>query len=243
MQKKSLLSIVFLGTSLLALTSCGNKDNSKSSVVSEVNELQEVPGLYRATISGINTGPAGNSTGVFVLKIEGDEIQAEMHMEGTHAQVVHKQYLRSGTQCPDFSADKNADGIIDIVEAEAVSGMAFMPLDSNLNSQSEGANFPVSRTTGEYHYSETASLNLFMTDLFSPDENLLDAVVKFEAGQDLNLSGRTIMIHGVSDATQLPETVATQNVENAQATLPIACGILRRVENSDPVVIGDGGKN
>ncbi len=243
MQKKSLLSIVVLGTGLLALTSCGNKDNSKSSVVSEVNELQEVPGLYRATISGMNTGIAGNSTGVFVLKIEGDEIQAEMDMEGTPAQVVHRQYLRAGTQCPDFSADKNADGIIDIVEAEAVSGLSFMPLDSNLNSQSEGANFPISRTSGKYHYSEAASLNSFMTDLFSPDENLLDAVVKFEAGQDLNLSGRTVMIHGVSAATQLPETVATQNAENAYATLPIACGILRRVENSDPVVIGDGGKN
>lgn len=239
---KSTLATVVLGTSLLSLVSCGDSSSNKKSSPEVNQQRQETQGLYHANLTSINTSVAGTPSGVFTFKIEGDEVTAIIDMDGAPAQVVHMQSIRTGNGCPDISADKNGDGFIDIMEAEAVSGKVFIPLDSDLNSQTAGANFPISRTSGKYNYNESASLTSMIADIFAPDENADDAMVNLEAGQELNFSGRTVLIQGVAKTTELPVTLATRDGHTVHAALPIACGVLARVENTDPVVVGNGGK-
>ena len=118
----------------------------------------------------------------------------------------------------------------------------FIPLDSDINAQVAGSNHPVAHSNGKYRYNEAASLTSMIADIFAPDENAADSMINLEAGQELNFSGRTVLIQGVAKSSALPETVATVDGQTAHMTLPIACGVLTRVESTDPVVVGNGGK-
>ena len=243
MYLKSTLATVVLSASMLSLVSCGdNLSKNKSSSVSKL-ERQETQGLYRANLTSMNASVAGTPSGVVTFKIEGDEVTATIDMNGAPAQVVHMQSIRIGKGCADVAADKNADGFIDIMEAEEVTGKVFIPLDSDINAQVAGSNYPVALSNGKYRYNEAASLTSMIADIFAPDENTEDSMVNLEVGEELNFSGRTVLIQGIDKSSVLPETVATRNGQTAHATMPIACGVLSRVESTDPVVVGNGGKN
>jgi hypothetical protein len=239
---KSTLTTVVLGASLLSLVSCGDKSSGKKSSIERNQQRQETQGLYRANLTALNASVAGTPSGVVTFKIEGDEVTATIDMDGAPAQVVHMQSIRIGKGCPEVSADINADGFIDIMETEAISGKVFIPLDSDINAQASGANYPVAHLNGKYHYNEAASLTSMIADIFAPDENAEDSIVNLEPGQELNFSGRTVLIQGVAKTNTLPETVATRDGQIVHTSLPIACGVLSRVENTDPVIVGNGGK-
>jgi hypothetical protein len=48
-------------------------------------------------------------------------------------------------------------------------------------------------------------------------------------GQQLDFDQRVVFLHGVPASTKLPTTVASLDDIPAQATLPIACGEIKKV--------------
>jgi hypothetical protein len=242
MFSKSTLASVVLSASLLSLVSCGNDDSGKKLSVETNQQRQETQGLYTANLTSLNNSVAGTPSGLVTFGVEGDEVTATITVDGAPAQVIHRQSIRTGNGCPEASSDVNGDGFIDIMEAEAVSGKIFIPLDSDLNSHTGGSNYPVARSSGKYFYNESASLSSMIADIFAPSEGADSAIATLAAGEDLNFSGRTVMIQGVAMTNTLPETVATRDGLTTQATLPIACGVLTRIPNTDPIIVGNGGK-
>jgi hypothetical protein len=71
---------------------------------------------------------------------------------------------------------------------------------------------------GSYVYEKTISLRATQA-AFS---------AKFP-GQHLDLDRRVVFLHGVPANTKLPASAASLDHIPAQVTLPIACGVIRRV--------------
>lgn len=204
--------------SALLLISCGKDDKSSSSnsgvIRTPALEEQAAEGSYRAILRPFNNHLSGFlPSGVAEIKISGDNVQIKTLLDDD-ARVVHMQSIHQGTVCPAIKNDTNKDGLIDVAEAEVASGKVFISLDGNLNSEEEGAGlYPFG---GDFTYVENASLSKFESD------------AKARTGQGLNLSGRVVLIHGVNGATKMPDSVATKGTMTRQASVPIACGILKR---------------
>lgn len=212
------LSFILLSTSLLL--SCGKSGESgglKNSIArNPALEGQRDEGSYRAILRPMNNQLSGFlPSGVAEITIAQDNVQVKTLLDDD-ARVIHIQSVHQGTVCPTSRHDKNNDGLVDVAEVAAAAGEVLFPLDSNLNSEAEGAGlYPLG---GAFTYVENASLAKLASD------------TKARTGEDLNLSGRVVLIHGVSGATKMPETVATKGTYSRQASIPIACGILQRIK-------------
>ena len=213
---KKTIPLILLSASLLI--SCGKDDKSSTSnsgvIRTPALEEQAAEGSYRAILRPFNNHLSGFlPSGVAEIKISGDSVQIKTLLDDD-ARVVHMQSIHQGTVCPGIINDTNKDGLIDVAEAEVASGKVFISLDGNLNSEEEGAGlYPFG---GDFTYVENASLSKFESD------------AKARTGQGLNLSGRVVLIHGVNGATKMPDSVATKGTMTRQASVPIACGILKR---------------
>jgi hypothetical protein len=198
---------------LLILISCGKNDDSKSTRTQAIEE-QETVGFYRAIMRPLNNHLSGFiPTGFVEINVTDNTFNAKAMLDDD-AKVVHIQSIHEGTRCPEEQDDRNQDGVIDIQEAQLASGQVFISLDSDLNSEVSGeGKYPLG---GGYTYLETADLDQLETD------------TKQRTKQNLNLSGRVVLIHGVSSATKLPLTIARREGFTPQASVPIVCGILRR---------------
>lgn len=211
-------TIPFILISASLLMACGKDGGDKKSVSSVSRnpalEGQTAEGSYRAILRPMNNHLSGFlPSGVAEIKILGDSVQVKTLLDDD-ARVNHMQSIHMGTVCPTIEHDLNKDGLIDLVEAKKASGEVFIPLDADLNSDAEGAGlYPLGDS---FTYIENASLSKFESD------------AKSRTGQSLNLAGRVVLIHGVHGATKMPETVAPHGSMTRQASVPIACGILRR---------------
>ncbi|MCM2350787.1 MAG: hypothetical protein NDI69_12260 [Bacteriovoracaceae bacterium] len=184
---------------------------------------------YLATLTPLNQEIAGKTSGAVTIHLEGDFLAAHVRVLGSAPNVIHAQNVHIDGLCPTETADANLDGIIDIVEANHFTGPILIPLDGDINSQySLLGMYPVADTWGSYIYSQTASLESFLQDMKMEDEDPLDDIVKLREAV-FNLDGRVVMIHGVADELDLPETAAGKNDLSGAQTLPIACGRLKRV--------------
>jgi hypothetical protein len=214
---------------MLALAvSCNDDGGSQPPQGEQANE-----GTYEATLTTLNTGVGGNAmlgTGTVLITVQGDAVDAQLLVNGVPADTAHAQFIYEGGECPTITDDANSDTFIDPVEGIAKYGSILIPLDGDLNSQDAGAStIPNADLTGSYEYSQTGSLASMLADLTSPDVNTDDSIVKLpEGSQNLNLEGRTVVIHGVPAETVLPDTVAPIQEGPNTATLPIACGVLTR---------------
>lgn len=211
-------TIPFILISASLLMACG-KDGGGGKSVSGISrnpalEEQKAEGSYRAILRPLNNHLSGFlPSGVAEINILGDSVQVKTLLDDD-ARVNHLQSIHMGTVCPTIEHDLNKDGLIDIVEAKKASGEVFIPLDADLNSEAEGAGlYPLGDS---FTYIENASLSKLESD------------AKSRTGQSLKLAGRVVLIHGVNGGTIMPETVATQGSMTRQASVPIACGILRR---------------
>lgn len=220
-----------LGACLLTAVSCGSDDDDNSSAQQQQEENQVDSGTYAVTLRTLNTGVGGNNaTGVGSIVVEGNSISVKVAMAGTPGNMVHMQHIHAATACPDSSADANGDGFVDVQEGIPSYGPILVPLDGNLNSQSAGADgYPSANNLGIYSYNGSGSFDQMIADLRLPDPDVTDAVIKLVPGQNLNLAGRHIVIHGVPSNVNLPDTVASIGNMPSEATLPIACGEITRV--------------
>lgn len=179
---------------------------------------------YRAVLLPVNgslsDAPAGTAT--FVVNPEADLFSVSVSATGLDS-VVHPMHIHAVAACPGPLADGNQDGFIDVREGMVTFGRILMPLDSDLTTQ--GANdFPQgARVT----YDQTTSLTRFLQALQVDDPDPDDAVTTLGDAGVLNLAGRTVVVHGVSDA--LPATVDTIAGGSPSATLPVLCGVIELV--------------
>lgn len=216
-------------TCCLTLQSCGKKSSQESTINRESTfmEQQETEGSYRVVLEGLNGNEA---SGAGSIRIEEDEVDIQLKMIESHSSTEHFQHISYKGNCPTEKDDKNGDGFIDIQEGMEAYGKALIPLDDDLNTQLAGnKSLPVSNRSGFYDYSGKASLEQMLQDLKQDDEGSEDLFIKLQANEELNLAGRHIVIYGVPSSTTLPSTVASHADLSPQASLPIACGKIIRI--------------
>lgn len=183
---------------------------------------------YRAVLSPLNadvTGSAGAGEALFT--IAGDALTIAVTAAGVPASTQHLQHFHGFAEgdrdatCPSAANDSNGDGIIDLIETEAVAGTTMVPFhDDPVSMEIVRDTYPTAGAEGGYSYEETVSLKA-LEAAFGP---------KF-AGQALDLDRRVVFLHGVPAAVTLPASVASLGDIPAQITLPIACGEIVKVGN------------
>jgi hypothetical protein len=239
--KKLSWSIVSSIALLSLITSCGNdSSSSKSNQNPEATTRQEevappdgsnIDGLYKAKFITINPHVNGTIPGSATFYRKDDRFMAYVRLFAGGPRAWHQQFVFEGSRCPDKNDDLNQDGFIDIEEAEKVLGRILIPLDSDISSQNSGRRFfPLGDLSGYYHYERATSFRRFLADLQSEDRDPDDNMMKLAPDEGLRIIGRTVMVLGVSETVQLPETVATKERRRAFQTLPIACGVFEKVD-------------
>lgn len=232
---KIVLSVLMSAT-LLSTMSCGNKDSKKekkSPAPLTQSKLLMEEGTYQAVLSPLNSHLAGEVSGTALVNVNADTLNVEINVNGSPSQIEHAQNIHIADTCPTLASDANNDGIIDGVEGQLSYGPVLIPLDNVLKTQTESdAKFPIADFSGNYFYRQDVSMSELMTDLMS---NKLQS--------NLGLAGRQIVIYGVPDKTELPESVAAHNGQNKYSALPIACGSLVKVTVVEEVTNTSGGKD
>lgn len=201
---------------LLIFTSCGNDKGQTSINRTEIQEDLIVAGNYRAILRPLNNHLSGFiPSGIAEVNIRGDLIKVKTILDDD-ARVKHIQNLHIGERCPRPFDDTNKDGVIDSNEARKISGEILIPLDRDLNSIQLGEGlFPFG---SKLTYVESASLENLINDL------------RINRGIEFNPKNKAVLIHGVSLNTKLPETVTTFEQHPSQLSVPIACGVLQKIE-------------
>ena len=213
----SILSTTLFMLLMFWLISCGrDNDDDKNSVNNQtVIEEQQEDGSYRAILRPINNSLSGLiPTGVAEVFIDGDNLKIKTLLDDD-AKVIHIQNVHLGTRCPSTSDDSNGDGLIDMSESYSIVKQILLPLDSDLNSlESRNDTYPLG---GGFTYVGTASISK------------IDNEIKSRMNQHLNITNKVVLIHGVATSTKLPTTVGTPPGVSVQSSIPIACGVLKRI--------------
>lgn len=146
-----------------------------------------------------NSGVSGEAT----LMVDGNMLTVTITAEGLEANKVHPQHIHGFVEdnrnatCPAPSADKNGDGLIDLIEGLPSYGPVllelYLPVDE----------FPVADADGKLHFERTFSLG----EVEFEEEGQVISYANLKP-----LQNRAIVLHGM--------TVDGEYV----ATLPVACG-------------------
>ena len=230
-------------SALAVLSACGGSKSGSSKLKATVPETAPVvvvapdldidaglEGQYLAVFNTINLKVTGKLTGAFTFSREKevDELVGDVRLTNAGPNLLHSQYVRLGSRCPIPEDDTNKDGHIDAAEGEAVYGKVFFPLDGDLTSQSShDGEFPVGDVYGNYIYSKVTLFSTFISDMRSAQAN--DGYHKLKDREPLNIEGKVVVVHGVDMAAELPATVGTINRIVPYQTLPIACGVIKKV--------------
>lgn len=228
----------------LVLTGCGkssddkNKNNSSGPDANEArnNEPEEekivypsdgsnIQGKYIARFTTLNPHVNGTVPGSVTFFRENDRVLVYLRLFAGYPKAWHQQKIYEGSRCPTLADDKNGDGYIDILEAEAVLGKILIPLDADISSQRSGRNFyPLGDLSGSYFYERTTSFSRMFRDL-KDIKNQSDEYKKLDEDEGFSIEGRVVLIQGVSQEVEFPETVGSTARYKPFQTLPIACGI------------------
>ena len=195
--------------------------------------------MYVAELNAINNGVGGAISASFSINKEGSRLIAYMRLNGGHPRIVHQQRVHVGTSCPTAANDTNGDGYVDVNEAFAHTGKILFPLDADISNQERGSSiWPAGDMYGYYHWERATSFDRFISDLREPNLNEESDYAKLGPGGALNLDGRVVMVHGAAENSNLPDTVGTRGRLKNYQVIPIACGVIRKV-NSIPGEVED----
>lgn len=215
---------------LISLVSCGNGGGGGSSGTGAASrEMSEaVPGTYYTVLRPVNFQsngfiPYGSAT----FTLNSDQLDVNISMDDDQA-VPHRGMLHLGTRCPTLKDDSNGDGFIDYDEAMKVVGPGLMPLDGDLNSQTAGA--MVIPRGPAMTFKRVASLSKINEDLWSADETPSDNIIKLAQGRGIGFQDRVVLVHGTSQKTAFPASLASHPGEAAHLSLPVVCGVLKKIE-------------
>lgn len=184
-----------------------------------------VRAVYVAHLSPMNAAVVGSkTTGEARFEIRGGNLVIDIKVSGAPPDMTHWQHFhgfRDGraATCAAPSADRNGDGIVDLVETEPASGTTMVPFD-DAPAKMDVANgiYPRASADGSYSYHKVVSLKALRT-----------AFAKAFGTPKIDLDKRVVYIHGIPADTKLPSTVASLGPIPAQVTLPIACGRIELV--------------
>lgn len=179
--------------------------------------------VYVAKLQPMNSNVAGHeATGKATFAVEGDQLTINVEARGLPPNMMHLAHFHGFTDnrqatCAPASADKNRDGVIDLIETEPYSGTTMVPFNADpaaLHIVSD--TYPKASADGAWTYHKTVSLKA------------LDAAfAKTYHDQKLDLDRRVVYLHGVPPSTKLPATAKSLGDIPTQVTLPIACGEIR----------------
>jgi hypothetical protein len=239
--KNSSKSIIVLSLGLSLLTSCGQNSSTKSSGPEaplpqeeiRVTDGSNIEGIYLATFETLNPHVNGTLPGSATFFRQGDKLFSYVRLFAGGPRAWHQQKVYLGNRCPTMADDSNGDGYIDILEAEAVVGQIIIPLDADISSQQSGRNFyPLGDLSGSYFYERITSFNRFFSDLKSLDKDPNDNLAKLAPEEGFDFIGKVVMIQGTADTIEYPLSVQSTNRHRPHQTLPIACGIFKKVEDT-----------
>lgn len=223
------LLLMTLGMASFLMFGCKNtkKDNKTEAAEDEQEIVEEATEetVYEAELSGLNTDITGSETkGTARFVVNGNTISVTIEVEGAPANVEHWQHFHGfangdDAQCPTADQDENGDGIIDLIETEAVSGTTMVPFNvAPAEMDIPTDTYPVADEDGNYYYETEID-----------KDALAKAFGEAFDGQNLDLDKRVLFIHGVAEDTKLPESVQSLGPIPAQTTIPIACGKINKV--------------
>lgn len=242
-KKMKVFSVV---AALSLAVSCGKDSGSGSSSSGSgggTRQAQEpapldgsnIQGHYQAKFVTLNPHVNGTIPGSANFYRKEQRIFAYIRLFAGGVRAWHMQHVYTGGRCPTMKDDRNGDGFIDINEAEKVLGKILIPLDSNISSQTAGRRFfPLADLSGYYHYERITNFNTFLRDLQEEDKDPTDDLVKLGPDQGLRIEGKTVLIQGVTETVDFPETVGSKGRFRPFQTLPIACGVFKKMPDKEP---------
>ncbi|MFA5583248.1 MAG: hypothetical protein WDA09_03460 [Bacteriovoracaceae bacterium] len=226
----------------ILLMSCGSEGPTKNKNQKVVNLEQQDPliiedsidGQYLAKLLPMNQHISGPLDGAVTLSLDKDEFIGDVRFFGNPltAETVFEQTVHIGNRCPTLADDLNEDGILDETEVLKVVDEVIIPLDGDLNSQWLGANtYPLADSFGSYYYSQVASFQRLLDDLWEIDINFEDLLVKLPKDTIPEFEGKIALIRGISKNLNLPPGVEFTHRNGVHASLPILCGVFQKVRN------------
>lgn len=212
---------------LLGLASCGPEHAKDVRQIAPYRAEVMIDETYRAILRPYNNSLSGwIPNGKTEIEVSQNQIKIKSWLDDS-ANVMHIQNIHSGTECPSIEHDRNRDGLIDFYESQASAKKILIPLDSDLSSQLGGLkDYP----RGNFSYYQTAYLSDMTNDLNMPDPDASDEMIKLPLSQTLHLEGKVIIVMGVSSNTMLPSNVRRLGGYTLQESIPIACGVIEKVE-------------
>lgn len=177
---------------------------------------------YQANMSQLNDSGA---SGHFMMKMHGDKLTVTGEMSGlaskfqdmAYPHVEHIHGLGKGA-CPDMSADKNDDGIVDTVEGQSSYGEIQTTLSTKGDTSPDaGTDIKAAPGGSSYDYSRTISVN--------------DSTKKA-----LSNGNAVVVVHGLnpdklSKKAQNEKSNLVKKLPIA-ATAPAACGVVQESQMS-----------
>lgn len=241
---KDYITTVLLLALAATLAACG-----KAKPMPEFNEAQlaeqlpldgsNINGKYAINFITLNTAALGFLTTTGHVTRKDDRINVRLKLTGGSPNVWHRQAIHTGWGCPVAKDDLNNDGYIDAKEGAKVWGQPLIPLDADLATQEAGMeDFPIADSKGTYSYGRTTDFKSMFEDLKTPSES--DTVAKIPENMGLMLEGKAVVIMGTSKA--VPETVAQVDGLSREQSLPIACGLIKKlnVETTEVPEVEEG---
>jgi hypothetical protein len=180
---------------------------------------------YLATLTPLNSAVSKvhvNATMRFLVR--GDSVTILVHTAGLPASIEHWQHFHGfveGKQaaCPTAASDKNGDGLVDIRETEPAAGTTMVPFNVDPVAMVIPTNtYPHADATGAYDYAKTVSLS-----------KLNAAFGSHFGGHTIDLNRRVVLIHGIPQTAPLAASAASLGDIPARTTLPLACGVIKRL--------------
>lgn len=225
------VSFIIVMLSLFSLISCGKKINDEEKNISDQFEVQEDDeGVYRALLKPLNKNVISDISGAVEISVEGDNFSILSQVSHLSPGIKHYQNVITSDKCPNDSFDENKDSFIDSSEILKGDVGILIPLDMDISSQLEGSEYgPIANNHGSFSYRRSASLSHLLSDLKDRDPDPSDLFLKLPHDINLNLSKKIVIIHGLSEKTQLPYSVKSPNQKNVHEMFPVACGELIRV--------------
>lgn len=215
----------FLMLSLIITSACGpaKQEEAGGEKMKEGTKTEEEAKIYTAELNSLNQNITDQPvSGSLTIRVQGDKATIELKVSSLAPNMMHLAHLHgyedgSEASCPSLpDADKNEDGIVDLIETRDYSGITMIPFhDEPASLKIKTETYSKSDAQGNYTYSKVVS----MTELSS--------AVKEKFGvEDFNFDDYVVYVHGVSDQATLPESVQSLPDVPAMVTLPVACGEL-----------------
>ena len=192
------------------------KDKKTNQNSTQSFEETNLDGNYRAILRPLNNHLSGYlPTGLAEIEIKNGQLVVSTLLDDD-AKVLHIQSIHNGTKCPGVTDDYNQDGIIDIEEATAVAGDVLIHLDGDLDGAIEGDGlYPWG---SGFNYKKSAELTAIENE------------IRLRTQKNLSLTDRVVIIYGISKNTLLPDTVATRLELPKNSTIPVVCGVIKKVQ-------------